>query len=224
MRWNYETRRIVVCEQRSHEFSCAWGCKKKNMHVCISDLCPWQFVAILFVYCARWGCSIWFSNVGSSNLTVLTVCLMVCCTFVFTVNLSTFVWLEPAEACTAEVAAYYLLQWCETLRVRRMYVSDTATHLKNQVQQSRSRARCWRCNTNLMLRIPIGRTVLKQWLWYCFGRLGWVRWWKYIRRSLFGRYNFLPPEFAVKELRRLASDMVSLIFEACEFALVFCWL
>ena len=55
-----------------------------------------------------------------------------------------------------------------------------------------------------------------------------------IRRSLFGRYNFSPPEFAVKELRKLrltraltsklASDMESLRFKACEFALIFCWL
>ena len=55
---------------------------------------------------------------------------------------------------------------------------------------------------------------------------------KKIRRSLFGRY--FAPEFAVKEsrklrltralTRKLASDFVSLRFEACEFALVFCWL
>ncbi|CAM9521177.1 unnamed protein product [Sphacelaria rigidula] len=62
---------------------------------------------------------------------------MVRCTFVIPDDLSNFVWLEPTEAYTAEVTAKYLLQWCNTLGVRRVWVSDIATHFKNQVQESR---------------------------------------------------------------------------------------
>ena len=47
--------------------------------------------------------------------------------------LSNFVSLEPAEACTAEVTAKNLLNWCKTMGVLRMWVSDTATHFKNRV-------------------------------------------------------------------------------------------
>lgn len=48
-------------------------------------------------------------------------------------DLSNYVWLEPAEACTAEVTAKHLLAWCKTLGVPRVWVSDTATHFKNRV-------------------------------------------------------------------------------------------
>ena len=48
-------------------------------------------------------------------------------------DLSNFVSLEPAEACTAEVTAKYLLNWCKTMGVPRVWVSDTATHFKNRV-------------------------------------------------------------------------------------------
>ena len=48
-------------------------------------------------------------------------------------DLSNYVWLEPAESCTAEVAATHLLAWCKTLGVPRVWVSDTATHFKNRV-------------------------------------------------------------------------------------------
>ena len=48
-------------------------------------------------------------------------------------DLSNFVWLEPIEACTAEDTATYLLQWCKTLGVPRVWVSDTASHFKNRV-------------------------------------------------------------------------------------------
>ena len=48
-------------------------------------------------------------------------------------DLSNFVWLEPTEACTAEDTATYLLQWCKTLGVPRVWVSDTASHFKNRV-------------------------------------------------------------------------------------------
>ena len=46
-------------------------------------------------------------------------------------DLSNFVSLEPAEACTAEVTAKHLLNWCKTLGVPRVWVS--ATHFKNRV-------------------------------------------------------------------------------------------
>ena len=48
-------------------------------------------------------------------------------------DLSNFVSLEPAEAFTAEVTAKYLLNWCKTMGVPRVWVSDTATHFKNRV-------------------------------------------------------------------------------------------
>ena len=48
-------------------------------------------------------------------------------------DLSNFVWLEPTEACTAEITAKHLLNWCKTLGVPRVWVSDTATHFKNRV-------------------------------------------------------------------------------------------
>ena len=48
-------------------------------------------------------------------------------------DLSNFLSLEPAEAYTAEVTAKHLLNWCKTMGVPRVWVSDTATHLKNRV-------------------------------------------------------------------------------------------
>ena len=48
-------------------------------------------------------------------------------------DLSNFVGLEPTEACAAEDTATYLLQWCKTLGVPRVWVSDTASHFKNRV-------------------------------------------------------------------------------------------
>ena len=48
-------------------------------------------------------------------------------------DLSNFVSLEPAEACTAEVTAKHLLNWCKTMGVPRVWVSDTATHFKNRL-------------------------------------------------------------------------------------------
>ena len=46
-------------------------------------------------------------------------------------DLSNFVRLEPVAVCTAEFTATSLLDWCSTLGVPRVWVSDTATHLKN---------------------------------------------------------------------------------------------
>ena len=48
-------------------------------------------------------------------------------------DLSNFVSLEPTEACTAEVTAKHLLNWCKTMGVPRVWVSDTTTHFKNRV-------------------------------------------------------------------------------------------
>ena len=50
-------------------------------------------------------------------------------------NLSIFVSLKPAKACTAEVTAKHLLNWCKTIGVPRVRVSDTATHFKNRGNQ-----------------------------------------------------------------------------------------
>ena len=41
--------------------------------------------------------------------------------------------MESAEACTAEVTAKHLLNWCKTMGPPRVWVSDTATHFKNRV-------------------------------------------------------------------------------------------
>ena len=41
--------------------------------------------------------------------------------------------LEPVAVSTAEATATYLLQWCKTLGVPRVWVSDTAFHFKNTI-------------------------------------------------------------------------------------------
>ena len=46
-------------------------------------------------------------------------------------NLSSFVWMEEAATCTAEVAARGLLRWCSVIGVPRVWVTDTAKHFKN---------------------------------------------------------------------------------------------
>ena len=48
-------------------------------------------------------------------------------------DLSNFVTLEPVAVCTAELTAESLLNWCKTLGVPRVWVSDTATHFKNTI-------------------------------------------------------------------------------------------
>ena len=48
-------------------------------------------------------------------------------------DLSNFISLEPAEACTADVKAKHLLNWCKTMGVSRVWVSGNATHFKNRL-------------------------------------------------------------------------------------------
>ncbi|CAN0501559.1 unnamed protein product, partial [Scytosiphon promiscuus] len=55
-------------------------------------------------------------------------------------DLSNFVLSEPTESCTAQATAKHLLQWCKTMRVPRVWVSDTATHFKNRVISQLSEA------------------------------------------------------------------------------------
>ncbi|CAM9105885.1 unnamed protein product, partial [Hapterophycus canaliculatus] len=55
-------------------------------------------------------------------------------------DLHNFVSLEPTESCTAETTAQHLLQWCKTIGVPRVWVSDTAPHLKNRVIAQLSKA------------------------------------------------------------------------------------
>lgn len=45
-------------------------------------------------------------------------------------DLSKFVSLEPVAVCTAELSATYLLNWCKTLGVPRVWVSETAAQFK----------------------------------------------------------------------------------------------
>ena len=70
-------------------------------------------------------------------------------------DLSNFVSLEPAEACTAEVTAKHLLNWCKTMGVPRMWVSDTATHFKNRVIAQLSDAQSFCCG-----QLPVVQWVL----------------------------------------------------------------
>ena len=55
-------------------------------------------------------------------------------------DVSNFVSLEPSEACTAEFTAKHLLNWCKTMGVPHVWVSDTATHFKNRVRAQLSDA------------------------------------------------------------------------------------
>ena len=74
---------------------------------------------------------------AAADLKVVRVCLrrmdFATSWLVIMDDLSNFVSLEPAEACTAEVTAKHLLNWCETMGVPRVWVSDTAKHFKNRV-------------------------------------------------------------------------------------------
>ena len=55
-------------------------------------------------------------------------------------DLSNFVWLEPTGACTARLTAQHLLNWCKTLGVPDVWVSDTATHFKNKIMATLEKA------------------------------------------------------------------------------------
>ncbi|CAM9844330.1 unnamed protein product, partial [Sphacelaria rigidula] len=48
-------------------------------------------------------------------------------------DLSNFVALEPVAVCTAESPAASLLNWCKSLRVPRVWVSDTDRHFKKAI-------------------------------------------------------------------------------------------
>ena len=78
-----------------------------------------------------------FCMSAAADLKVVRVCLrrmdFATSWLVIMDDLSNFVSLEPAEACTAEVTAKHLLNWCKTMGVPRVWVSDTATHFKNRV-------------------------------------------------------------------------------------------
>ena len=67
-----------------------------------------------------------FCMSAAADLKVVRVCLK-------RMKLSNFVSLEPAEGCTDEGTAKHLLNWCKTMGVPRVRVSDTATHFKNRV-------------------------------------------------------------------------------------------
>ena len=48
-------------------------------------------------------------------------------------DMSNWVRLEPTEACTARLTAQHLLTWCKIIGVPGVWVSDTASHFKNQM-------------------------------------------------------------------------------------------
>ena len=47
-------------------------------------------------------------------------------------DMSNWVWFEPTGACTARLTAQRLLAWSKTIGVPEVWVSDTASHFKNQ--------------------------------------------------------------------------------------------
>ena len=51
-------------------------------------------------------------------------------------GLSNFLWLEPTESCTATSTAKHLLKRCKPLGVPEVWVSDTASHVKNRVMKT----------------------------------------------------------------------------------------
>ena len=51
-------------------------------------------------------------------------------------DLSNFTWMEPTGACTATLTAKHLLNWCKTLGVPDVWVSDTASHFKNKTMNA----------------------------------------------------------------------------------------
>ncbi|CAB1109830.1 unnamed protein product [Ectocarpus sp. CCAP 1310/34] len=55
-------------------------------------------------------------------------------------DLSNFAWMEPTGTCTARLTAQHLLNWCKTLGVPEVWVSDTATHFKNSVMDTLEKA------------------------------------------------------------------------------------
>ena len=48
-------------------------------------------------------------------------------------DMSNRVWREPTEACTARLTAQHLLTWCNIIGVPEVWVSNTASHFKNQM-------------------------------------------------------------------------------------------
>ena len=48
-------------------------------------------------------------------------------------DMSNWVWLEPTDACTTRLTAHHLLTWCTIIGVPGVWVSDTASHFKNQM-------------------------------------------------------------------------------------------
>lgn len=48
-------------------------------------------------------------------------------------GVNSYIWLEPALTCTAEVAVSTTLKWCTLFGALRMFVSDTADHFENRV-------------------------------------------------------------------------------------------
>ena len=46
-------------------------------------------------------------------------------------DLSSFFWMEQTATCTTKVAARTLLWWCSVIEVPRVWVNDTAKHIKS---------------------------------------------------------------------------------------------
>ena len=51
-------------------------------------------------------------------------------------DLSSFVWLEPTESCTAASTEKLMLRWCKTLGVPAIWVNDTSSTFKNRVMKT----------------------------------------------------------------------------------------
>ena len=50
-------------------------------------------------------------------------------------DVSRFVWLEEAVACSMDVAVRFVLKWCASFGVPRAFTSDGGTHFTGQVVQ-----------------------------------------------------------------------------------------
>lgn len=48
-------------------------------------------------------------------------------------DMSIWVWLEPAGACTARNTAKHLMTWCKALGVPEVFLSDAASHFKHHM-------------------------------------------------------------------------------------------
>ena len=73
-------------------------------------------------------------------------------------DMSNWVWLEPTGACTARLTAQHLLTWCKIIiEVPEVWVSDTASHFKNEMMAALEKS--LGVDRRFQLRIRLGLMV-----------------------------------------------------------------